>query len=79
MVLVAFANMGGIFSRLADYPLRLISKFVNTIVSVVLSQVGNDYLIGIVVWGGLGHFAEYLKDTIEYIRAYIFSKIGILK
>lgn len=75
MVLVSFASMGGIFSRLSDYPLRLISKFVNTIVSVVLSQVGNDYLIGIVVWGGIGHFAEYLKDTIEYIRAYIFSKI----
>ena len=69
------SNMGEAFSRLAGYPLRLISKFVNTIVGVILSQVGNDYLIGMVVWGGIGHFAEYLKSTIEYIRAYIFSKI----
>ena len=67
--------MGKAFSRLVGYPLRLISKFVNTIIGVILSQVGNDYLIGIAVWGGIGHVAEYLKDTIEYIRAYIFSKI----
>ena len=67
--------MGKAFSRLVGYPLRLILKFVNTIIGVILSQVGNDYLIGIAVWGGIGHVAEYLKDTIEYIRAYIFSKI----
>ena len=69
------SNMGEAFSRLAGYPLRLISKFVNTIVGVILSQVGNDYLIGMVVWVGSGTLLVLKSFMCEYLGAYIFLKI----
>ena len=62
--------MGQIFAKLIYYP----AAFVNFILQTIINQSGNDYLIGMVVWGGIGHVAEYITEWIDYIRAYVVSK-----
>ena len=56
-------------------PYRGLVSVINFITKTIISQSGNEYLIGMVVWGGIGHVAEYIKEWLEYLRAYIVSKL----
>jgi SpoVK/Ycf46/Vps4 family AAA+-type ATPase len=63
--------MGRILSKLMYAPYTVI----NFVAKTIISQSGNEYLVGMVVWGGIGHVAEYIKEWLEYLRAYIVSKL----